>query len=99
MGAKREVPMPPETLTGVVRPLLCQSLQALGPPRGDVAVGHERAVAGDAQLAAVGVAGEEQVRAVLGEVVQHALVGGMDDGHAEVRRSLSWSRVPRGQPA
>ena len=77
--------MPPETFTGVVRPLLSQSLQALGPPRGEVAVGDEGTVAGDAELAAVGVAGEQQVRAVLGEMVQHALVRGVDDGHAEVR--------------
>jgi hypothetical protein len=28
-GAKREVPMPPETFTGVVRPLLSQSLRPL----------------------------------------------------------------------
>src|SRR5690349_3989258 len=59
-------------------------VEAFGPPGGDVAVGDDGAVPGGAQLAAVCVAGQEQVRAVLGEVVQDALVRGMDDSDAQV---------------
>ena len=53
--------------------------QPLGPPSVDVAVGDQRAVTGNAHLTAVGVPGDDQVRAVGRHGVQHARVRGMGD--------------------
>jgi hypothetical protein len=52
----------------------------------DAAVGDDRAVEGQAELAAVGVAGEDQVVAVGGEGVEDAGLGGV--GQAELERGV-----------
>src|SRR5690606_7832829 len=59
--------------------------QAADPVGVEVAVGDQGAVEGDAQLPAVGVAGEDQRVAVGGEGVEDPQVGGVDDGEGEVR--------------
>ena len=59
-------------------------VKALGTPIRKVAVSDKRTIAGDADLATVRVAGEDQVRSGLGEVVQHALVRSVNDGHLQV---------------
>ena len=64
-----------------VRRVRGEALDAVGV---QVAVGDEGAVEGDAELAAVGVAGQDQGVAVGGEGVQDAQVRGVDDGQREV---------------
>jgi hypothetical protein len=51
----------------------------------EVAVGDDGAVEGDAELAAVGVPGEDEGVAVGGEGVEDAQVGRVDDGQGQVR--------------
>ena len=69
------------------------------PPRGpagagavDAAVGDDRAVAGQAQLAAVGVAREHEVVAVGGERVEHPGLGGVGEPQAQVVRLVGRAR-------
>ena len=84
-GAYGEVPSPAETCSQAASAGACDddgapgrrratSGQALGPAAVEVAVGHQRAVAGQAQLAAVGVPGDDQRGAVGGHRVEHPLV-------------------------
>ena len=61
--------------------VLAESAGALGIK---IAVGNQRAVAGNAQLTAVGVAGHDQLRAVFSHRVQHPQVGRVRDGEGEI---------------
>src|SRR6185312_15857563 len=60
------------------------SVQALGARAVDVTVGHQGPVEGHAELPAVGVPGEDHVRAVPVHLVEGSHVGGVRDAHAEV---------------
>ena len=60
--------------------------QALDPPGVEVTVGDQRAVERHADLAAVGVAGHDQVVTVVGHGVDHAAIGGVGDGNGHLVR-------------
>ena len=59
--------------------------QPLGLASRQIAVGHEGADAGDAQLAAVGVPSEDEVSAVGGHGIENTQVGRMRDTEGEIR--------------
>ena len=60
----------------------------------DAAVGDDRAVEGDAELAAVGVAGEDELVAVGGEGVEDAGLGGVGQAEREVGVGVGRRRRP-----
>ena len=64
------------------------AVQPLGAGRLEVAVGGERADAGHADLTAVGVAGEDRVVPVGGELVEHPQVRRVRDARAGRRRRV-----------
>ena len=89
IGAYGEVPAPAETcsqeLLRLTRPGVGGvAVQALGTPGVEVAVGDDRALDRQAHLAAVGVAGEGQVVAVAGVLVEHPQVRRVRDTDAQV---------------
>src|SRR5665647_1844063 len=73
------------------------AVQALGPSGVQVTVGDEGPPAGDTELAAVGVPGQDQVRPVRVHGVQHATVGGVRDAEAQVGADLPGAGGP-GEP-
>ena len=62
------------------------AVQALGQAAVEAAVGDQRADARHADLAAVGVPGQQQVEPVGGHVVQHRRFGGVGDAEVDVGR-------------
>ena len=82
-GANGEVPRPADTCRRMWR---APAGGAAGAGAVEAAVGDDRAVAGKAELAAVGVAGEDQVVAVGGEGVEDAGLGGVGQAELERRR-------------
>ena len=65
-------------------------VQTLGAGGVEVAVGHQGAPDGQAQLAAVGVAGEDRVVPVPAECVQHAQVRVEDQTIDDQRPFVDW---------
>src|SRR5882724_6113455 len=64
------------------------AVQAADPGALDAAVGDQRSGQGQAQLAAVGVAGQQQLEAVGGELVQHGGLGRVQDAQVQVGRRV-----------
>ena len=88
-GAYGEVPRPAETCRRMWAP---QRDAPRARERSTTAVGDDRAVGGQAQLAAVGVAREHEVVAVGGERVEHPGLGGVGEPQAQVVRLVGRAR-------
>ena len=92
-GRRSSVRGPALTLSGTVRRSVRPVAQAARLIQRDVAVGHERAEAGQPHLTAVRVPGEDHVGAEVDELVEHPAVRCV--GHAEGCRGRCHVRLQR----